>query len=177
MVVIVIMFSPVLLYIVLQIILLLTILSLGMYFIVYQKSLWIKISGGFYVLLAIVLFARRDTFLPFLGEMAFPKGILKPAVPEGANGSIKVSVDAPNGTPVVYWGAESSTASFANPTEAYKEYKNAGIALVNDGKVEFRFRYPASYYIPYGSEIKEHIHFRVMKNGLLSNVKTVYLSA
>lgn len=170
------MFSPVFLYLILQIVLLLTILSLGMYLIVYQKQVWLKIAGGFYVFLAVVLFTRRDTFLPFLGEMAFPKGVLKPTVPEGANGSVKVAIDAPDGTPVVYWGAEPNVKAFPNPVDAYKGYQNAGVALVNKGLVEFRFRYPASYYIPYGSEIKEHVHFRVMKDGIISNVKTVYLS-
>lgn len=160
----------------LQAILLTTILVLGTYLIVYNESIIMKLIGVFYIVVAVMLFMRRDTLLPFLGEMAFPKALLQPTTPKDSNGSVKVRLEVADGTPVVYWASESSSGVFEDPWKAYQEYENAGITLVQGGLAEFKFRYPASYYVPSGFLIKQHVHFRVMQaNGMLSNVKTVYL--
>ena len=160
----------------LQAILLVTVLVLGTYFVVYQPSILIKLAGLVYIVVAIMLLMRRDTFLPFLGEMAYPKSLIKPYTPSDTNGSVKVRLQVPNGTPVVYWASESNSKAYEDPWKAYKDFENAGVAFVDGGLVEFKFRYPASYYVPSGFLVKQHVHFRVMQsNGMLSNVKTVYL--
>jgi hypothetical protein len=161
---------------VLQMVLLLTLLGLGTYLVVYSTSFIVKTVGLLYIVVSVMLLAKRDTFLPFLGDMAFPKSLLKPSTPKDTNGSVKVRLQVANGTPVVYWASESSSTTFEDPWKAYQDYENAGVALVEGGLVEFKFRYPASYYVPSGFLIKQHVHFRVMQsNGMLSNVKTVYL--
>lgn len=155
---------------------LITLLGLGTYWIVYPSSMILKTIGLIYVVVSIMILVKRDTFLPFLGEMAFPKSLLKPTTPKDSNGSVKVRLQVPNGTPVVYWASESSSTTFEDPWKAYQDYENAGVTLVQGGLAEFKFRYPASYYVPSGFLIKQHVHFRVMQsNGMLSNVKTVYL--
>lgn len=163
-------------YMFLQAVVLCTTLVLGTYWIVYSSSMLLKALGLVYIIVSVMLLMRRDTFLPFLGEMAFPKALLQPTVPEDANGSVKVRLNVIDGTPVVYWASESSSVIVEDPWKAYKGYENSGITLAKNGMVEFKFRYPASYYVPSGFLVKQHVHFRVMQgNGLLSNVKTVYL--
>lgn len=163
-------------FMMMQVIVLTTLLVLGTWMVVYKESMWLKLAGLAYVVISVMLFMRRDTFLPFLGEAAFPKSLLTPSVPKDANGHAKVRLQVPDGTPVVYWASESNSGIFENPWTAYKDYENAGVTYVKGGIAEFKFRYPASYYVPSGFLVKQHVHFRVMQsNGLLSNVKTVYL--
>lgn len=158
-------------------VILFTVLVLGIYWVVYHPSFWIKAVGAVYVTLAIFLMSDRDVYLPFLGEMVFPKALLRPQEPTGTTQTIRVELtDVADGTPIVYWAAEPSESHVKNPWLAYSEYQNAGVALVQMGSAEFKVRPPASYYVPSGRLLKRHVHYRVMQpNGMLGSVQTAYL--
>lgn len=128
---------------------------------------------------SLYLIIQRDTYLPFLGNTAMPTSFFKTAVsPEGANVEAVIDVNAPNNTKVVYWGAMPADKSkvMPNPTSAYKDYTNAGIATVVDGKAKIRFFCPMKYEVPWGKVLERHIHYRVItKDGVIGPVKTSYV--
>ena len=166
-------------YMVTVAILLLTVLVLGIYWVVYSPSFFVKALGAVYVVGVIFLMSDRDVFLPFLGETVFPKGLLRPQEPKEASQTVRVEMKGVvDGTPVIYWAAEPSERKVEDPWTAYSNYENAGVALVQLESVEFKVRSPASYFVPSGRLLKHHVHYRVLQtNGMLSSVKTVYINA
>lgn len=165
-------------FMMIQGILLLTVLVVAIYWIVYYPSFWAKAFGAILITMVIFMMTDRDTFLPFLGESVFPKSLLEPKKPSGADKEIPVEVKgAPDGTLVVYWAAEPSVAKtpIEDPWKAYQGYGNAGVVMVSQGTAMLSVRAPASYTVPSGKVLKPHVHYRiVLDNGMLSNVRTVY---
>jgi hypothetical protein len=157
--------------------LLLTVVVLGIYWVIYSRSFFLKALGAVYITLALFLMTDRDVFLPFLGETVFPKALLEPRVPKEATETIRVPMKGlADGTPVVYWAAEPSEKIIEDPWKAYSNYENAGVALVLLDSVEFKVRSPAAYRVPSGRELKRHVHYRVLQNnGMLGSVETVYV--
>lgn len=135
--------------------------------------------------LALVVFVltlwmmfRRDTYLPFLGSSVLPMtALVKESIPDGANKEVTISVDAPDGTRLIYWGAQPSNKVQANPWVAYGDYSNTGVTTVKDGKATVRFYCPASYYVPSGTRLDRHLHYRLCcrKNVMLGPVQTVWI--
>lgn len=154
-----------------------TVVILGIYWVLYSHSFVLKALGAVYITAVVFLMTDRDVFLPFLGETVFPKALLEPRVPKEATETIRVPLKGlADGTPVVYWAAEPSKKTMEDPWKAYSNYENAGIALVLLDSVEFKVRPPAAYRVPSGRELKRHIHYRVLQtNGMLGSVQTVYL--
>lgn len=165
-------------YLVATAVVLLTVMILGIYWVVYSPSFFVKALGAIYIVVTIFLMSDRDVFLPFLGETVFPKALLKPQTPADTTKTVRVTVPGvADGTPVVYWAAEPSENHVKDPWTAYSNYENAGVALVQLEVAELKVRPPASYYIPSGRLLKHHIHYRILQaNGMLGSVKTVYLS-
>lgn len=126
-----------------------------------------------FIALASLYNVRMTTFLPFLGETAFPIGVLYPTKPKNANIEYNLTDITPNSY-VVYWAAENKfNEEIINPKNAYGEYTNAGVAISdNDGKAKLLLKCPSRYYVG-RSKMPKHIHYRyVLKNGLLSKVYT-----
>jgi hypothetical protein len=124
-------------------------------------------------LAAMVMAMDRNFYLPFLGDAVMPQSlIVSDRSPAGANRVVRLKV-APN-TRVIYWAAEPSNRVKKNPWEAYKTYQNAGVTHSDgEGNVLIRIRDPASYKKPYGSALKPHIHYRIMRNnGMMSQIYT-----
>ena len=124
---------------------------------------------------ALFLF-KRDIFLPFLGETVIPQGILEEKTPN--NYSIEKKIKILPNTKVIYWAAEPSNKVMDNPWDAYKDYKNAGVATSDsNGNVVFKVREPSSYKKPYKNKIlKPHIHYRYyLSSGMMSRIETVFL--
>lgn len=159
-------------------IVLLTVIVLGISWVVYSPNFFLKALGAAYIVLAIFLMSDRDVFLPFLGETVFPKALLRPQEPTETTKTVRMDMKGvPDGTPVVYWAAEPSESNVKDPWTAYSNYENAGVALVQMEAVELKVRPPAAYFVPSGRLLKHHVHYRVLqKDGMLSSVKTVYLS-
>ena len=127
---------------------------------------------------AVYLAARRDTFLPFLGHAVIPSHLLKPSVPDKANGEIKVHVH-PHAK-VMYWAAEPSPKNcktLQDPWKAYGKGENSGVAIAdNKGVATLKVRKPQPYRA-YHKTLAPHIHYRVTTEkhpNMLSPVKTAY---
>jgi hypothetical protein len=126
------------------------------------------------LLAAVYLLARRDTYLPFLGEAAFPGAVLAqdpadPAqLPAGSERTLRVVAAMPPGVPdgslVVYWASRADTARdgkvVTTPREAYAGSTNAGVARVVGGRATFLLACPTQYAAG-GRTLKRHVHYRV----------------
>jgi uncharacterized membrane protein YuzA (DUF378 family) len=134
---------------------------------------------GLICISAIYMMFKRDTYLPFLGHMAYPCNNLVSHIPNNADKSIFVKV-LPN-TSIVYWGSEKTNNHLKNlpdPRIAYHLYENTGIVISDEnGNAELKFRDPQQYVVPslFGKKILDkHIHYRYcIGNGLLSPIFTV----
>lgn len=120
------------------------------------------------IALATLYKIRLVTFLPFLGETAFPSGVLEKKVPKDANVEFNLQQLPPN-TYVVYWGSDAE----GDPTEAYGEYTNSGVTTTDDnGNVKLLLKCPTRYYVG-RKKLPKHVHYRyALSNGLLSKVHT-----
>lgn len=124
-----------------------------------------------YILIGIAAIynANLNTLLPFLGETAFPLGLLQPIFPKNAN--VEYTMDnLPPNAHIIYWGASQEST---DPKKAYSDYTNAGIVKSDDyGMAKLKFVCPTTYSV-YGSTLPKHIHYRyTLSSGLLSEVFT-----
>ncbi len=126
---------------------------------------------------ALLLFFRRDTYLPFLGPTIMPSGSLNAVVPYGA--SQEVVIKTAPGAKVVYWAAEPATKKSVDTyKEAYGAYSNAGVAIANasgDAALKIRAN-PQEYIVPWKGKLSSHIHFRIVgEDGWMGRVQTYWL--
>lgn len=140
----------------------------------------VDIAKILYVIIGLAglyLLFRRNTFLPFLGHMAFPGYALKTSTPEQANLKIKVRAHK-DAIKVVYWGAkpDNTIDYIPDPFTAYKGSSNVGVVNVdNDNTATLYFVCPQEYKVN-GHVLHKHIHYRsVFDNGMLSPVQTVFV--
>jgi uncharacterized membrane protein YuzA (DUF378 family) len=139
-------------------------------------SLYIYILVG---LAAIHLAIKRDSYLSFLGWMAFPVSLLKVSQP--ANSNVQIDVDVkPGVVKVLYWAANPSSSNgkvVETPQEAYKHTENVGVAQVLDGKATLHFLCPSQYKVGtslFKRTLEKHVHYRMAyANGWLSDVQTL----
>jgi hypothetical protein len=127
---------------------------------------------------ALYLMFNRNTYLPFLGEMAYPCDSLAKRVPDNANTTVNITVK-PNSN-IIYWASETSNGYLQDPNKAYDGYDNYGVIRSNnDGVAELKFRYPQEYVVPgmFGKKkLNKHVHYRYcLGNGLLSEIVTVFI--
>ncbi len=126
---------------------------------------------------ALLLFFRRDTYLPFLGPTIMPSGSLNAVGPYGA--SPEVVIKTAPGAKVVYWAAEPATKKSVDTyKEAYGAYSNAGVAIANasgDAALKIRAN-PQEYIVPWKGKLSSHIHFRIVgEDGWMGRVQTYWL--
>jgi len=140
-----------------------------------------KLSTIVYVIIGLCglcLLIKRDVFLPFLGDTAYPCDSLEEHVPY--NSTEKVFVKVPPNSYVVYWASEPANEKLKelpNPLIAYKNYENAGVVRSDiNGNAVLQFRTPQKYVVPFGKELQPHVHYRYCKSpGMLSRVETVFM--
>ena len=127
-------------------------------------------------LAAVFNLFQRDYYLPFLGRAVYPCGSLEEKTPKDADVAVTVHHLKPN-VNVIFWAAEPSNEIVRNPWLAYSKNANAGVTRADiNGSAILRVRNPASYQVPSGRVLKQHIHYRVCsEDGMLSRVETVYL--
>lgn len=138
-----------------------------------------RVISVFVGLMALFLFVRRDTYLPFLGPTVLPvNAIIGDKNPMDANVEIDIDVDAEDGTKIIYWGAKSNANGIVerNPWIAYDDYQNLGVTTVHSRMARLRVQCPRQYKTHMGT-LKKHIHYRVCcwKKGVMGPVKTVYV--
>jgi uncharacterized membrane protein YuzA (DUF378 family) len=146
-----------------------------------RELIKIDISKFIYIavgLSALYLMLQRDTYLPFLGDAAYPCAALKEKIPN--NHTHEVNVTVPPNSNVVYWASEPLNKDLeldivSNPWEAYQKYGNSGVVKAdNQGNAVLKFRNPSQYRIPSGKALNPHVHYRYCKTpGMLSRIYTV----
>lgn len=144
-----------------------------------MEKMWMKVLALIVLIPAGWLMFQRDTYLPFLGKAALPASVIvDDRVPEQANTELQLQINAPDGTKLIYWGAEPNANVVSNPWDAYNKYTNTGVATVRNGAVTIKFKCPAEYKIPIGKKLKRHIHYRLCceKNAMMGPIETVYVN-
>ncbi len=122
----------------------------------------------------VYLLLNRNTYLPFLGEAAFPVPLEnKEPVQKGEQLSAELT-DLPPNKKVIYWASNPSSSTYNNPVDAYGNFENQGVATSDkDGKATIIFNNPGKYKAN-GSVLPLHVHYRYWTEyGLTSDVKTV----
>jgi hypothetical protein len=132
----------------------------------------------------IYLLFKSDTFLPFLGIAFVPTNlIVDNRVPQGAN--IEYILDMKgieDGTRVIYWAANKTDKIVEDPFEAYKDYHNAGVSKVVNGKAIVKIfcpdRYKVNKFGVHASLLDKHFHYRIVfkDTGMMSPVMTAKLN-
>lgn len=151
---------------------------IGMAFEALKVPIIARIVYGLVGFSAVYLMFSRDYYLPFLSATAFPHPALKVQEPEKATVMLRVKVNAPAGTKVVYWASEPAKEVVASPRQAYQGGKNSGVVLVDANmEVAFKVRDPSEYRVGmFGRKVPKHIHYRVESgSGMLGPVLTAYL--
>ena len=67
--------------------------------------------------------------------------------------------------------------TYNNPFDAYGNYTNSGVAIVNNKKAVLYLNSPEKYKVPSGITLNKHIHYRVAvpNNPFLTKVKTIFI--
>jgi hypothetical protein len=117
---------------------------------------------------ALWLIFRRDTYLPFLGETVMPCSAIQARVPDHADKEVILHGLKP-GAKILYWASEPATQGLATINtwqQAYLDFANAGVAIVDDGgHVSLRIRSPQPYTVPMYGRIERHVHWRQCGDG------------
>jgi len=131
----------------------------------------------FYILtgiFAVIIAMDRNTWLPFLGETVLPS-IFVPLKINNGNTLIKVNV-TPN-TKVAYWSALPHKQD-PSVISAYGDYSNSGVVMSDkNGVAILTFNKGSGYYIPNGTHLESHVHYREIGEdlGMIGPIQTYYL--
>jgi uncharacterized membrane protein YuzA (DUF378 family) len=130
-----------------------------------------------YIIIAacgVYLLFNRNTYLPFLGEAAFPVPLEDRTPAEKGEQLSAELTDLPPNKKVIYWASNPSSTTYNNPLDAYGNFDNQGVVTSDkDGKATIIFNNPGSYKVD-GKELPVHIHYRYWTEyGLTSELKTV----
>jgi uncharacterized membrane protein YuzA (DUF378 family) len=138
-----------------------------------EKSLYIII-----LISTIYVMFQRKTYLPFLDVAFVP---LVKLLPESRqkNFELEIVINAGEGQKVIYWASnklDKGSAELSDWQKAYGDYENSGVsAIEKDGTAKLYIKCPRKYYVMYGKIIPKHVHYRVVKDGIIGEVKTVNL--
>jgi uncharacterized membrane protein YuzA (DUF378 family) len=138
-----------------------------------EKSLYIII-----LLSTIYVMCQRKTYLPFLDVAFVP---LVKLLPESRqkNFELEIVIKAGEGQKVIYWASNKiseKNGEISDWQKAYGDYENSGVSVIEkDGTAKLYIKCPRKYYIMYGKIIPKHVHYRVVKDGIIGEVKTVNL--
>ena len=142
-----------------------------------------KVSPVLKVIALIVFFCvvylgmNRNTYLPFLGPTVVPPSLLKDVTDtKMGDVHVKVPIEAPDTTRVIYWASTPSSKVFETPYEAYGNFSNIGVASVKNKEAIFHVECPSSYKVPF-TVLRPHVHYRILyPNGIVGSVRTIYVN-
>lgn len=131
-------------------------------------------------ILPLLVMPKRDTYLPFLGDMALPSSAL-PATKLNGNVLMQL-INLPPNSKVIYWAANSDQQQkmpIVGPKKAYSGHFNGGVSITdNKGTAQIALSCPQNYTVNrFGIDkvLPKHVHFRYElpdKNGLFSRIET-----
>ena len=165
-------------------ILIIVVSVINAFYVIYSEdtTIFLKFLSIILIFLLIYISNFKETFLPFLGDTVYPISLIPSTIhPKKSNFSIEVNLNYPNGTKVIYWAANGSDKGsdnvINNPKDAYGNYMNSGVSIINNKKTLLHLNCPDKYKIPSGITLKKHIHYRlaIPNNPILSDVKTMYI--
>ena len=140
-----------------------------------------KLFAFIIILFIVVIASNRNIYLPFLGKTVIsPNVIANEMHPLGANEELKLEVNYPDNTKIIYWGAKSTNKDIiqSSPEIAYGDYTNSGVAIVKNKLVKLMYFCPDKYAVkPLNTKLNRHIHFRALvpNSAMLGEVKTAYI--
>jgi hypothetical protein len=168
--------------------------AINAFYVIYSEdtSIFFKFLSIILIFLLIYISNFKETFLPFLGNTVYPISLIPSAIhPQNSNFSTEVNLNYPNGTKVIYWAANGNgnnrgngsdndsdkNTVIKNPKDAYGNYINSGVSIINNKKTLLHLNCPDKYKIPSGIILNKHIHYRIAipNNPILSDVKTMYI--
>lgn len=133
-------------------------------------------------LYSLYLLFNMKTYLPFLGESVLPSKLIcnnNDNIDIVNNNNlihlkIKTDLDTEK---IVWWAADNNdkTEVINNPKDAYKNYNNSGVSMVDNGDTEVVLLCPKSYSVR-GKELPKHLHYRESKKDILGDVKTININ-
>jgi len=139
-----------------------------------------KIIFAVISLSAVYILLQRKTYLPFLDISIAPiSKFLKES--KQKDFELELVIDAKGGEKVLYWAADKKsnedTPDTTTPNEAYNDYDNSGISIVDkEGKAKLYVKCPKKYFVMYNKILPQHLHYRVITKGILGPIKTINLS-
>jgi hypothetical protein len=154
---------------------------------IYKRDLHftLRITAVIVGVLGIYLMLDRDSFLPFLGESAFPDSLLTLKQPHAKEG-VKITIqNLPPRVKVVYWAANSKSKSNTTQTwkVAYNGFDNSGVVMSSDaGEAVLFLQCPQKYSVNMlgvKQTLPQHIHYRYSmgeKSGMFSKIFTYHIS-
>jgi len=156
---------------------------LSFYVLFTDTNIIIKFLALIVIFISIYGIFIEKLLLPFLNVAAYPPSLIPNEMhPPNTNHSIDMKFNVIDGTKIIYWAANENKNNrnfiYNNPKDAYGNYNNSGIAIVNNGLAKIRFKCPNKYKIPSGMTLNKHIHYRIAypNNPILSPVMTTYIS-
>jgi len=139
-----------------------------------------KIIFAVISLSAVYILLQRKTYLPFLDISIAPiSRFLNES--KQKDFELELVIDAKGGEKVLYWAADKKsnedTPDTTTPNEAYNDYDNSGISIVDkEGKAKLYVKCPKKYFVMYNKILPQHLHYRVITRGILGPIKTINLS-
>lgn len=147
---------------------------------IYVLPKWLdSILMIFALISSLYLLFQRDVYLPFLGHSVLPESLLLDSkLPVDPDTDVTI-YGKPN-TKVLYWAADpsdKSTSKIKSPKEAYNAYENSGVVFTDDdGKAILKVKCPQTYKVKEWKILPKHVHYRFIKDGMISSIYTVKLN-
>jgi len=141
------------------------------------NNISLKVFAVIIILSVMYIGMQRNVYLPFLGPSVLPASLLKSDFAlNNASRYYKVPMKDKDGLKVVYWASKPSDKIISNPWKAYEDFENAGISTIQRGHAMMYVDCPSSYRVR-GRVLSPHIHYRIVyPNGILGEVKTVFVN-
>jgi len=127
---------------------------------------------------------QRKTYLPFLDVAVVPLVKLLPESKQ-KNFELEIIIKAGEGQKVIYWASnkkeerdeqKNGSENVSDWQKAYGDFENSGVSIIEkDGTAKLYIKCPQKYYVKYGKIIPKHVHYRVVNNGIIGEVKTFNL--
>ena len=140
------------------------------------------IEKGIYIIIllaTIYVMLQRKTYLPFLDVAVVPLVKLLPESKQ-KNFELEIIINAGKGQKVIYWASNKTgekNAELSDWQKSYGDFENSGVsAIEKDGTAKLYIKCPRKYYVMYGKIIPKHVHYRVVTNGIIGEVKTININ-
>jgi uncharacterized membrane protein YuzA (DUF378 family) len=130
-------------------------------------------------LAVVYVMFQRETYLPFLGVSIVPVNkFLSESIQKDFE--LEIVINAKGGSKVIYWASNkkiNKDEKISDHVEAYGKYENSGVSIVdNEGRAKLYVKCPKKYYVMYNKILPQHIHYRIVTDGKLGEIKTVNLN-